>query len=87
MFKGKVAKFFIQRSVIFGILIFLQVVFLAFVIIKMANQFIYIYFFLTFFSIAVVLYITGDSINPAYKLAWTSLILLFPLFGGVSAGG
>ena len=34
------------------------------------------------FSITVVIYIANKDDNPAYKLAWTIPILLFPIFGG-----
>lgn len=34
------------------------------------------------FSIFVVIYIANKDDNPAYKLAWTIPILLFPIFGG-----
>lgn len=36
---------------------------------------------LTFISILTVLWIVNKKINPSYKLGWTILILVFPVFG------
>ena len=33
-------------------------------------------------GVLVVLWIVNKKINPSYKLAWTMLILIFPVFGG-----
>ena len=33
-------------------------------------------------GVLVVLWIVNKTINPSYKLAWTMLILIFPVFGG-----
>ena len=34
-----------------------------------------------FIGFLVVLWIVNKKINPSYKLAWTMLILIFPVFG------
>lgn len=34
-------------------------------------------------SVAAVIWILNDSSNPAYKIAWIILILIFPIFGGI----
>ncbi len=83
MFKGKIKKLIFKRSVIVGALIFIQFLFMSFLILSLAKSFIFIYIFLNILSIATVLYIAGKTKNPAYKHAWTTLILVIPLFGGI----
>lgn len=81
--KRKISGFLLRRSVIVGMLILIQLLFLMFCIFKMANQFVFMYAFLLLLSISGVIYIVGARINPAYKLAWAILILSFPIFGGM----
>ncbi len=83
MFKGKFKKLIFQRSVIVGALILLQFLLLSFFIFNLAHNFIFIYIILNIFSLITALYIAGKTKNPAYKHAWTTLILIIPLFGGV----
>lgn len=83
MFFSKLSKIILKRSVIVGTAIFLQLLFLAVLLLKMASQFVYIYTVLVIFSLAAVVYIVGDKTNPSYKLSWSILILAFPLLGGV----
>ncbi len=66
-----------------GTLILMQFVLLSALIFNMARQFLYIYIILNALSLVIVLYIAGNRSNPAYKLAWTGLILFIPLFGGI----
>ena len=83
MRKRRISGFLFRRSVIVGALIFVQLLFLIVAIFKMANQFIYMYGILLIFSLITVIYVVGARINPAYKIAWTILILSFPIFGGI----
>ncbi len=83
MFKGKIKKILFSKSVVTGFLILLQLLFLSFFIFKLARRFALIYIILNFLSMATVLYIAGNNKNPAYKLAWTTLVLLLPVFGGI----
>ena len=83
MRKRRISGFIFRRSVIVGALILIQLLFLVVAISNMANQFVYIYGILLVFSLITVIYVVGARINPAYKLAWTILILSFPIFGGI----
>lgn len=81
--KRKISGFILRRSVIVGVLILIQLLFLMFAIFKMAKNFVFMYTVLLIFSLSAVIYIVGAKINPAYKLAWAILILSFPIFGGM----
>lgn len=81
--KRKISEFILRRSVIVGMLILIQLVFLILCILKMAENFVFMYTALLVFSLLAVIYIVGAKINPAYKLAWAILILSFPVFGGM----
>jgi len=71
-----------RRRVLIITLIFVQLVFILFVIAGTHYAFRYVDFMLRAFSVIVCVYILNKKENPAYKLTWVFLILLFPLFGG-----
>lgn len=49
-----------------------------------SDYFVYYYWFGIAFSVGAVLWIISKSDNPAYKLGWVILIMLAPVFGGVT---
>ena len=65
--------------IVFALLI--QLGWLFFVVWRLAAYSKYISFGITAISIASVLWILNKKINPSYKLGWTMLILVFPVFG------
>jgi cardiolipin synthase len=69
--------------VIVGFLILLQLVTLLYAIWELSESFVYLYVFFIALSIVVVIYIVSRNDNPSYKLAWTILVLLVPVFGGL----
>lgn len=78
----KILKFLFSRMVIVGFLIMLQLGILLFAIWELSESFVYLYVFFVALSIVVVIYIVSRNDNPSYKLAWTILVLLVPVFGG-----
>jgi cardiolipin synthase len=68
---------------IVGILILIQMSILTLVVLKLIDQFFYVYIAFTLISLCAVMYILGRRDNPSYKLAWIIPILLFPVFGGL----
>lgn len=79
----KIFEFLLSRLVIFGFLLFFQVIILLFIVWQLAEAFIYIYIPLLIISGLVVIYIISRRDNPSYKLAWTIPVLIFPIFGGL----
>jgi cardiolipin synthase len=75
-------KFLFKRSVVFELLIFIQLAVLALILIRMADNFAYAYAGLMLISVSVVLWLTNSNDPPAYKLAWTTITVAFPLVGG-----
>ncbi len=72
-----------SRIFIVSAIIILQLIILSAAIWKLSNYFTYVYFVFVFISLAVVFIILNKDGHPAYKLAWTIPILLFPVFGGL----
>ena len=80
---NKILKFLFSRMVIVGFLILLQLVTLIYAIWELSESFVYLYVFFIAISVVVVIYIVSRNDNPSYKLAWTILVLLVPVFGGL----
>lgn len=79
----KIFNFLFSRMVIVGLLLIIQVLFLIFIIWKFSKYYMYVSLILSLLSLLVVLWINRQDDNPAYKLAWTTLILVIPVFGGL----
>ncbi|MBR1568675.1 MAG: cardiolipin synthase [Lachnospiraceae bacterium] len=76
-------RLFLSKIIVVGILIVLQIALIAYVTWRMGTLTPYYQLAYTFVSVIVMIYIVNRKDNPAYQLAWSVLILLFPLFGGI----
>ncbi|MBQ9779834.1 MAG: cardiolipin synthase [Clostridia bacterium] len=79
----KVFRRIFSRVVLFSLGIFIQLLWLFFVIFKLSDYYLPIAFALNFISLIAVLYILYRPGNPLIKMAWIVPILVFPLFGGI----
>lgn len=75
-------RLFLSKITVVGVLIVVQLVLFIYAIWMLGGYRTYFEIGYTILSVVVVIYIINKKENPAYKLAWTILILLFPLFGG-----
>ena len=82
MEKQWVRILFRQRLLIIA-LIFVQLIFLLFLVARTDMTFRYVDFVLRGLSIVVCIYILNKQTKSAYKLTWIFLILLVPIFGGL----
>lgn len=64
------------------LLVLLQLGFILYAYLQLREKYIGFQAVLTLISLLVVIYVINRPINPAYKLAWSITILLFPIFGG-----
>ena len=71
-----------HRVFALGVLIFLQAVALVVMIWRFNDYFVFFYAICILISLSVVLWMVNNRSHPAYKLAWTIAIMLFPIFGG-----
>ncbi len=71
------------RALVLVILIMAQLGLIAFTIWTTSRVSIYLDVALTLVSLFVVLYIVKTRSDPSYKLTWSILILLMPIFGGL----
>ena len=79
----KILKIFLNRIFIFGLLIFLQMIWMIFVGRELWIQYRWIYPLMYIISFLVVLGLVSKDENPSYKTVWIIVILLFPMFGGL----
>lgn len=79
----KLLNFFFSKMMIVAYLIILQLLFLFGLIFFLSSYSSLINLILRILSILMVIYIINKNDNPSYKLAWVSIILIVPLFGGV----
>ncbi|MGL5540651.1 MAG: cardiolipin synthase [Erysipelotrichaceae bacterium] len=79
----KIISFFMSKMFLVGILILLQLLLVMGVILWLSDYFLWVYAGLNLLSLSIVVYLLNKNENPAYKLAWTIPILIFPLFGGI----
>ena len=79
----KILRFLTQRVVLTALLILIQALLLFGIIWKLNNYFIYFYAFSVLLSLLLTLRIINNKSNPAFKIAWLSPILLFPVLGGL----
>lgn len=79
----KILHYALNRVVITGLIVLLQVGFFLLEITKWGNYYVGIAFLLRAITLIAVIYIIWKPNNPAVKLAWIVPILMFPLLGGV----
>lgn len=79
----KYLKNFTGRLVLTAFFAVLQILFFIAVIVVLGAYAAQIYTSFTIISTITVIIVVNLDKNPAYKLAWTILILTFPLFGGL----
>lgn len=78
----KLLKKILNRLVVFGLLLLIQLGWFLIFLTRLANYSTGVSIGFTVVSLLVVLWILNRDENPAYKLSWIILILVFPLLGG-----
>ena len=73
----------LNRIVIFGILLAVQLGWFLLTFTKLVNYSTGLSLVFRIISILAVLWIINTEDNPAYKIAWIILVLVFPLLGGL----
>ena len=79
----KLAKLVFSRMFLVILLMAIQIGFLIAFIYNLSQYFVYLYGILTLLSLVVVVRIVNKDIDPGFKLAWSIVILLVPIFGGL----
>ncbi len=79
----KIFDLLFSRLFIFGLLIFIQILFIFALIFFLSQKASIIYVSLILLSLIMVFWLYRRDINPAFKMVWALLILAFPLFGGL----
>ena len=78
----KVSQFIFRRVVIVALLLIVQLALMAFFAFRFSHYSAIFYGFSLFCSLVAVFAIVSGRANPAYKIAWTILIMALPIFGG-----
>lgn len=79
----KILHFALNRAVITGLIVILQIGFFMLELFRWGNYYVVIAFVLRLISFGAVVSLILRANNPAVKLAWIVPILIFPLFGGI----
>lgn len=79
----KINSILFHRSVLVGLSLLVQIAVLASVILVFAVDTGYFYWTCVLISFLAMLWIIGNRMEPAYKIAWLIPILLMPVFGGI----
>lgn len=79
----KYYRILLRRRLIIICLLIMQLKLIIYLIASSSRHSIWIEYALTAVSISVVLHVVGENKDSAYTLIWVTLILLFPLFGGL----
>ena len=81
LFFKKIIKLLFNRIFYVAFAMLVQLGWLFLIVWQLAAYSKYISFGITILSILVVLWIVNKKINPSYKLGWTLLIMIVPVFG------
>lgn len=81
--RKKYLKSFTGRLIITAFFAVLQIIVLMATVLLLGSYALWLNAVLTVISLIVVVIIINQRKNPAFKLAWTILILTLPLFGGL----
>lgn len=79
----KLFKIFLNRIFIFGFLMVLQIIWIVLFTTTVLASYHWLQPVLSLVSMLVVLWLVNKDENPAYKISWIILILVFPVFGGL----
>lgn len=83
MRKGKWLRRVLYNRVFFlSLAMVAQLLFFVFIVKVLLETSLFAYELSILLSVAAVVWIVNDGSNPAYKLSWIVLILVFPIFGG-----
>ena len=79
----KPSKRLLGRIISVALAVVFQVLWIIFAVFVLRNRFPFVDALIEIASIVAILWIVSKDINPAYKLAWTILILAVPVAGAV----
>ena len=79
----KTSKRLLGRIISVVLAVLFQVIWVILLVVVLKNRFPLMGLLIDLFSTIAILWIVSKDINPAYKLAWTILILAVPIAGGV----
>ena len=79
----KLYSLLFHRTAVVALLLLLQLTLFGVAVVRFSEYFIYFYLLCVLISVVEVLVIINRRDDPGYKIAWITVILLFPLFGGL----
>lgn len=79
----KLLSILVSRIFVVGVLILFQLLFMMSIVYTLSVSTQNVYRFCIVLSFLVLIYLINKQGNPSFKLAWSILILIFPLFGGI----
>lgn len=83
-FLRKIIKIFFNRAFFVALLLLIQIAWMLVSVTRLAEYYSFVNESLRALSLLTVIAVVNTRDNPAYKIAWVIVILLFPLFGGTT---
>lgn len=80
---SKPTKRTVGRVLSVGLAVLFQVLWIILVVLVLGKRYPFVTTLIDIISVVVILWLVSKDINPAYKLAWTILILAVPVAGAV----
>lgn len=77
----KIINIILGKGFVIGVCILIQVLWFCGLIMKLTEYYIPLSLIINILALAMVLSVIVNRDNPAYKLVWTVVILVFPVFG------
>lgn len=78
----RIIHFLRSKPFIIAILIFIQLIFLFYLVFILSEYFVPMYFIFIALSFIMSIYIINKNENPSYKVTWILVIVTLPVFGG-----
>lgn len=80
----KLIRLLFNRNTLFILMLLIQAAFLILTILFLSKQYVFVYAGLLLLDAILAVYISNTSENPSYKMPWFLLMMIFPLFAGLS---
>ncbi len=79
----KITGFIFSGKTFIILALLIQLTALAVTIVRLSENYVFVYVMFTILSLVVVYVIINKRTNPAYKIAWIVPTLMMPIFGGI----
>ena len=80
----KLIRILFNRNTMFILMLLMQAAFLVLTILFLSQNYVFVYAGILILNVLLAVYICNTDENPSYQMPWLLLMLVFPLFAGLS---